>query len=42
MNEQKNPDEQTFLQAYFILAIYSPQTVSVIGLLNANIVWGDR
>ena len=42
MNEQKNPDEQTFLQVNIILAIYSPKTVSVIGLLNANIVWGDR
>ena len=36
MNGQKIENEQTFPQDRNSLAIYSPQTISIIGLLNAK------
>ena len=41
MNEQKIADKQTFLQVDISLTIYATPTISVFGLLNLAIVWGD-
>ena len=34
-------EKQTILQIDISLATYAPQTMSVFGLINVEIVWGD-
>ena len=41
MNEQYIGVKQSFLHVDISLAMYAPQAISVFGLVNAAIDWGD-